>query len=242
MVYTRSASATESPRAERYSGLPARVLTTFTVMTEKTSEFASYAQTVNKFCAELAGTPPAEPFSLYRLRRRIEKHSETHGGPDRVLVALAVACRYGTIGVDEPNGAMAVGGWVPSFTHFEYDSMLVCPPPLDRVDDMLPCIWEDLVAEDGLHPLVRARLADLLSVLGHGDRFEFARIAVCGYLAAVADVATEDLERMVALKRIAYLCSGLDNACLLRIVRDTDSQTRAHPRPEGDDSQVPAAF
>ena len=61
-------------------------------------------------------------------------------------------------------------------------------------------------------------------------------------LAAVADVATEDLERMVALKRIAYLCSGLDNACLLRIVRDTDSQTRAHPRPEGDDSQVPAAF
>ena len=82
----------------------------FPTMTENTFKLASYVQTVNGFCADLAGTPETAPLSMYYLRLRIEAHGETHGDPDRALVALAVACRYGTMGDDEPNGRPPTSG------------------------------------------------------------------------------------------------------------------------------------
>lgn len=162
------------------------------------------------------------------LRRRIDEHRESHDDPDRVLLALSVACGYTTRSRRPGMHAdLALGDWVPEWIDVEHDNMHVYPPPLSRVDSTIRDRWAELAHETALHPLVRARIADLLSALGHSTACEFEQIAVLGYLESLADPAIDERERMTAFKRLAHLCDELQDPRLLRIVEHTQSASGA---------------
>ncbi len=118
--------------------------------------------------------------------------------------------------------------------------MLVCPPPLGRVDNSIRDAWAQLACEDGLHPLVRARIADLLSTLGYHSSYESGQIAVQGYLEAIADPAIHERERMVALKRVALLCYEIRDPSLLRIVEQHQFTGHTQQHTQSSD-KAPAA-
>ncbi|WP_419933266.1 hypothetical protein [Candidatus Poriferisodalis sp.] len=188
-------------------------------MTVTTPELDSSVQTVNGFCADLVADSDASSFALEDLRRRIDEHRESHDDPDRAFTALSVACGYTTRrGQPDPHGDLALGEWIPGWIDIEHDSMLTCPPPLDRVNSTIQDRWAELAQETALHPLLRARLADLLSTLGHGNASEFEQIAVHAYLETLADPAIDERERMTALRRLAHLSDELQDPRLPQIV------------------------
>lgn len=187
-------------------------------MTEAIADLDSCVRAVNGFCADLDCSPETS-LALDDLRRRIDEHRESHDDPDRVFAALSVACGYTTrTGQLASHGDLAFGEWVPGWIDVEPDSVPVCPPPLGCVDGVIRGRWAVLALEAALHPLVRERLADLLSALGQDSSCEFGRVAVRGCFEALSDPAIDEGERITALGRLAHLCDGLQDSRLMRIV------------------------
>ena len=209
----------------------------FIYMNENASEFASYVQTVNALCAELENGGDGWQLSTFCVRRRLEMRDEDDSDDEGVCLALATACGYETL-LNHPNPdlELACGEFVPSLVDFDTDGMSVFPCPLSRVTERTLRIWRGCAEEDDLHPIVRARLADLLFARDSGDTTRWAWTALFAYLEVSVNPHAPSHERAFALLRAITLCSELREVQLLdkimeAAVRDIDiSEIQAHAK------------
>ena len=194
----------------------------FISMNKDTSEFASYVQPVNELCAELENGGDGWQLSTFCVRRRLEMRYEDDFDDEGVCLALATACGYETL-LSHPNPDLELvcGEFVPSLVDFDTDGMSVFPCPLSRVAERTLRIWRGCAVEEALHPIVRARLGDLLSVRDSGDTTRWAYIALFAYLEVAATPAVTNHERAVALMRAITLCTELRDLRLLKKIMET---------------------
>ena len=212
----------------------------FIYMNENASEFASYVQTVNALCAELENGGDGWQLSTFCVRRRLEIRDEEGPDDEGVCLALATACGYETL-LNHPNPdlELACGEFVPSLVDFDTDGMSVFPCPLSRVTERTLRIWRGCAVEDDLHPIVRARLADLLSARDSGDTTRWAYIALFAYLEVAATPAVTNHERAVALMRAITLCTELRDLRLLKKIMETAEFDTLDTGNEDDQQVIP---
>ncbi|MYH78183.1 MAG: hypothetical protein F4134_10730 [Acidimicrobiaceae bacterium] len=183
-----------------------------------------YVQTINSVCAELGGDPERR-LTINTVERRL--YGLANDMPeDATLRALAEACAYRSRpeGHDSP---FACGPYAPMIPPQE-DGGPSYPAPLNEVEDEVLLAWAEFARDDSLHPLVRARLADLLWARRHGSPQEWFTTAVKSYVDLEAtDVGV--LELVDGLSRAVDICkesSHLDLRVgplevLSRLARDT---------------------
>ena len=135
---------------------------------------------------------------------------------DARLRALVDGCAYcltnperGDIGADGPFAPMFV---LPDDTS---GKVRVYPRPLGDVDDDVLGAWAELAADVSLHPLVRARLADLLWVRRHQPTRRWFQAAVEAYV-QVADSDAEIVEIEAGLRRAVSICDEANRSDLRR--------------------------
>lgn len=184
-------------------------------MTENTHPYGEHVRTVNGICDDLAADPDTSPLSLSDIKGRIEDHYKSHDDPDQVFEALTAACGYDAVHT-HPNPCMglALGGFVPGQLKSGPDGISAWPVPLDCVADPMFRIWAALGADESLHPLVRARVADLVCTREPEQFGPLAGIAVLTYMkiAATAEIAGADRACAIvrAFVRLAGMNPGLD--------------------------------
>ena len=161
-------------------------------------------------CADLA-RESAEGDSLCfttdRLGDRIQDVAK--GSPDDLVWrALSYACNYCLGG----RGHFTFGPYSPMFVFPEGgDQYNVFPTPLDRVGPDVLEIWADYACAEELHPMPRARLADLLWVRLHGDIKTWITTAVEMNIQAGAIPEIEVSERGDMLARAVVIIKESNN-------------------------------
>ena len=84
--------------------------------------------------------------------------------------------------------------------------MHIYPAPLEYVPEDTVDVWSEFAAVEELHPLMRARLADLLWVRRHESSWPWVRVAIDAYVqvAAMSGMAMDERVRNIA--RAAEIC------------------------------------
>ena len=171
---------------------------------------SNYINVINQMCAVLA-QESAEGDSLCfttdRLGDRIQDVAK--GSPDDLVWrALSYACNY-CLG---NRGPFVFGPYAPMFVFPQGDDQYnVFPTPLDRVGPDVLEIWADYAGAEELHPMPRARLADLLWVREHGDKKTWIKTAVEMFVEAAAIPEIEVSERGGMLARAVAIIKESNN-------------------------------
>ena len=116
---------------------------------------------------------------------------------DLVWRALSYACNYYVGG----RGPFVFGPYSPKWAGpNENGQHRVFPKPLDRVETDLLEIWADSAGAEELHPMPRARLADLLWVRKRGDKKTWIKTAVEMFVeaAAIPEIVVSERGDMLA--------------------------------------------
>jgi len=146
-------------------------------------------------------------FTVSRLGDRLQELARESPG-DQVWRALSYACKYHLGG----SGPFAYGPYGPMFVIPDGDNLYsVFPVPLDRVESDLLEVWAACAREEALHPMPRARMADLLWVRKHGDKAKWIKVAVEAYTAAAAMPEVHIVERNEMLVRAVVICQESRN-------------------------------
>ena len=158
---------------------------------------------VNDVCAELSkvGEWPEVGLMVSDVGDRLGQLDES---PDeQASKALVVACQFGLGYVDDED-PFSCGPYSPKAVLRQGDQILASPLPGEVGDEMLE-VWAAYADDESLHPLVRARLADLLWVRKHSDRGRWAQLAIETYVeSAVPEVWI--CERFDGLARAVDIC------------------------------------
>ncbi|MXW60457.1 MAG: hypothetical protein F4003_01575 [Acidimicrobiaceae bacterium] len=169
----------------------------------------NYIDVINRMCSELAevSLQSDRPFTTSKLGDRLQELSEESPG-DKVWRALSYACNYHFGG----SGPFAYGPYEPMFVFpTDGDKFSVFPTPLDRVESDLLEVWAAHAGVEELHPMPRARIADLLWVRRHGDRAKWIEVAVGAYTMAAAIPEVHVVERGAMLSRAVAICQESRN-------------------------------
>ncbi len=166
----------------------------------------NYTYVINRVCSELveASAESGEGFDTSRLGDRLQQLAK-ESPDDPVWRALSFACNY-HLSIDPeglvPEEAFSCGPYSPMFVLNAGDGRYnVFPIPLEQVGVDVLDIWVSFAGDEALHPLPRARLADLLWVRKHGDRAKWIKAAVGGYTQAAAVSEVHLVERGTLLGR-----------------------------------------
>ena len=170
---------------------------------------SNYTDVINKLCSELTGVSAEEDegFTTSNLGDRLQRLSK-EAPDDQVWQALSFACNY-HLG---DNGPFTYGPYAPMFVFPKGGDLYeVFPIPLDRVDDEALDVWATYAGDEVLHPIPRARLADLLWIRKHGDRGKWIKVAVGAYTLAAAIPEVHVVERGEMLARAVAICQESRN-------------------------------
>ncbi|MDE0237423.1 MAG: hypothetical protein OXN95_09395, partial [bacterium] len=170
---------------------------------------SDYIHVINQVCSEMAefGGENDRRFTVSRLGDRLQELARESPG-DQVWRALSYACKYHLGG----SGPFAYGPYGPMFVIPDGDNLYsVFPVPLDRVESDLLEVWAACAREEALHPMPRARMADLLWVRKHGDKAKWIKVAVEAYTAAAAMPEVHIVERNEMLVRAVVICQESRN-------------------------------
>ena len=162
-----------------------------------------HLQIVDEACRELASS--GEHFDISALHDPLNGLAK--GDPaDATLRALADGCAYCLV-IPNSGSVGVCGPFAPMFVLRDdtSDGMRGYPRRLGDVDDDTLRLWSDLVADASLHPLLRARLADLLWVRRHKPARRWWQIAVEAYV-QLADTTVESVEIGRGLQRAVAIC------------------------------------
>ena len=183
-----------------------------------------YTQTINSVCADLGGDPE-QRLTIKTVERRL--YGLTNDEPaDATLRALAEACAY-RARLEGHDSPFACGPYAPMLPPHE-DGGPAYPAPLREVEDDVLAVWAEFARDESLHPLVRARLADLLWARRHAPQQEWFTTAVKSYVdLAATDV--ESLDLVDGLSRAVDICKESSHLDLMveplealsRLARDT---------------------
>ena len=160
-----------------------------------------YTETLNSVCADLGGDPERR-LTIRDIERRL--HGLAKDEPeDATLRALAEACAYRSHreGHDSP---FACGPYAPMIPPHE-DGGPGYPAPLREVQDEVLAVWGEFASDGSLHPLMRARLADLLWARRRTPQQEWFTTAVKSYVDLEA-TDVEILELVDGLSRAVDIC------------------------------------
>ncbi len=172
-----------------------------------------YAQIVEEAREGLAATRGRVTMNALHVRLNDLAREDPQ---DARLRALVDGCAYcltspgrGDIGVEGPFAPMIT---MPDDTS---GTVRVYPRPLGDVDDDVLGAWAELAADLLLHPLVRARLADLLWVRRHQPTRRWFQTAVEAYV-QLADTDAEIVEIDGGLRRAVAICDEANRSDLRR--------------------------
>lgn len=169
----------------------------------------NYIDVINRMCSELAevSLQGDRPFTTSTLGDRLQELSKESPG-DRVWRALSYACNYHLGG----SGPFTFGPYEPMFVFpADGNQYNVFPEPLDRVESDLLEVWAVHANAEEMHPMPRARIADLLWVRRHGDRAKWIEVAVGAYTTAAAIPEVHVVERGAMLSRAVAICQESRN-------------------------------
>ena len=202
-------------------------------MASETADMSKYVEIVAQVCARLDAEQDRS-FTIYSVHDRL--HALSKDQPDAAaLRALAHACGYHM----EPKGQddpFACGAFAPMFVMPRENGVSVFPVPLDGVEADVLDMWSVLASEDAMHPIVRARLADLLWTRRHRGPEPWFGAAVAAYL-DLAATEVHIVERSAGLVRAADTCREANQSELLDRVLDAvvrlvqESLDRARDEP-----------
>lgn len=177
------------------------------------AEHLTHLATLQRTCTELA-TADDDRFTVGTVGDRLNrllKESED----DDDLRALAVAFAYvmnnstgyrSSLNDAEDGQPLSEGPFGPMFELRNSENEWVFSPPAPR---RLPTatldVWVRYAYEPALHPLLRARLADLLWVRKHEQQHRWHEIAVRAYVELVDHPEVEVLDREDAVVRAVNL-------------------------------------
>ena len=183
-----------------------------------------YAQTINSVCADLGGDPERR-LTIKDVERRLYGLAKDEP-EDATLRALAEACAYRSHpeGHDSP---FACGPYAPMIPPHE-DGGPGYPAPLREAEDEVLAVWGEFARDESLHPLMRARLADLLWARRHAPQQEWFTTAVKSYV-DLESTDVEILELVDGLSRAVDICKESSHLDLMveplealsRLARDT---------------------
>ena len=164
-----------------------------------------YREVINEVCRELTESSDGR-FGIDDVHEGLNDRAKANQD-DRVLRALGDACAYqfapNCQGGGEDRFGLSLGPYSPKYIVPELG---VSPMPIGSVADEVLDIWREHAADGSLHPLVRARLADLLWVRKHDRRRRWFEVAVDSFL-ELADIEAVRLwERGAGLIRACIIC------------------------------------
>ena len=160
-----------------------------------------HTRTVNSVCADLGGDPE-QRLTIKTVERRLYGLAKDEP-EDATLRALAEACAYRSHpqGHDSP---FACGPYAPMIPPHE-DGGPGYPAPLNEVEGDVLAVWGEFASDGSLHPLMRARLADLLWARRRAPQQEWFTAAVKSYVDLEA-TDVEILELVDGLSRAVDIC------------------------------------
>jgi hypothetical protein len=170
---------------------------------------SNYTHVINRACSELAEESARDDghFTTSRLGDRLQEIVK-ESPDDLVRRALSFACNYHM----GEGGPFAYGPYEPMFVFPQGgDQYNVFPLPLDQVGTEVLDVWAGYASDEALHPIPRARMADLLWVRKHGDRAKWIKVAVEAYTVAAAIPEVHVVERGHMLARAVAICQESRN-------------------------------
>lgn len=156
---------------------------------------------INAACAEIAASGGL--VRLHDVHDHLNKLAHA-SSEDAGWKHLAEACAY-RLGV--PVTSDAGGPYTPDVELRDDEQWLIYPPHLETRDDDVLATWRLCAVDDDLHPLVRARLADLLWARGVARPPLWHKIAVDSYLASASDRQLEMADREAGLCRAVQIAT-----------------------------------
>lgn len=171
-----------------------------------------YTHTVNESCARLAeGTD--ERLRIGVVHDRLDELAKAEPA-DVMLRALADGCAYCLVNPD--SGSLgAYGPFAPLIALPDGDGVRLYPRFLGDVQEDTLDAWADCAADPSLHPLVRARLADLLWVRRHQPSRSWFKVAVQAYV-QLEETNVEFLDIGYGLQRAVAICTESNHSELRR--------------------------
>ena len=162
---------------------------------------SAYVAAINAACEGIAASDGS-----VRLRNLHDNLNQlAHASPeDAVWKHLAEACAY-RLGV--PLTSDVGGPYSPDVELRNGEQWLIYPPHLETRDDNVLATWQLCAVDHDLHPLVRARLADLLWTRDVARPPLWHKIAVDSYLASASDSQLEMVDREAGLRRAVQIAT-----------------------------------
>ena len=194
-------------------------------MTAGPLDFMPYVKAVNDYCSAFAVTTPHRAFNAVCVGGHLRTLAENHDY-DPAYHALADACTY-ILAQPGSEGHAIWGVFMPITWPLDMNGAHAYPVSLDQVSEQTLSLWSRCAGVDGLHPLVRARLADLLWVRQHSDVPGWDRTAVCAYIEAAGLAEIYADERMRGLLRAMDICQESPLGELLGPVLDASASLKA---------------
>ena len=202
-------------------------------MASETTDMSAYVEIVARECAQIVAEQ-GRNFTIHSVHDRL--HALSKDQPDdAVLRALSVACGY-HMELEALDAPYVCGPFGPMWVMPQENGVSMFPGPLDRVEDNVLDLWGTCASEDAMHPIVRARLADLLWTRRHRGPTLWFRVAVLAYL-DLADTCAEVVERTQGLQRSEAICKESNQRDLLdrvldavaRLVQESLDRARGEP-------------
>ena len=169
----------------------------------------NYIDVTNQLCSEMVAASGDSDIQcrVSKLGDRLQALAKESPN-DETWRALSYACNYHMNG----GGPFAYGPYAPMWAIPKDEQYVsVFPVPLERVETDMQDVWVECANEDALHPLPRARLADLLWVRKHGDRGKWINVAVDAYTTCAAIPQVHIVERGNMLARAVAICQESNN-------------------------------
>ena len=187
--------------------LPDTVTKTRTMSTSA-PDFSQYADTVTSICTKRQNDDRLHPMTTNDVHSCLEGFCDRFPRNQRTYRALSLACAYdrAPLGIEASIGArLNYGPFAPLLVWFDEDSMHLFPVPLDQLPKETVDAWIGIAAVSDLHPLVAARLADLLCVCRPADAHPWRLRAIEAYAQVSICQRIDSEERDFALKRLDNL-------------------------------------
>ena len=175
----------------------------------------NYIGVTNRLCSDLvaASAGSGKQFTMSELGGRLQDLAK-ESPDDETWSALSHACNYIMNGLGRD---FAYGPYAPMCVFPEGEQTVrVFPAPLGRVESDMLDVWAACANDEALHPIPRARLADLLWIRKHGDTRKWINVAVDGYMEGAAILEVHIVERGKMLARAVAICQESNNQDLQR--------------------------
>lgn len=181
------------------------------------ADYSPYIRTVNSICEKLeAGedccdccliTTNCVYNSIREFCRTTARVPESD--PDQAAYSvLSMACAFESLplGIEAQIGArLKYGPFAPVLVWFDERGMHVFPAPLDQIGERAIGIWRGFASTQELHPLVQARLADLLRICEPDNQRKWGLMAIDAYSQVTARMRIDPEESGFAAKRLESL-------------------------------------